>query len=48
MNAADSTSPRGIPSGRIVRPGESEDINEVSLMKWNWNKETFFVSNEVL
>ena len=22
---------------RIVRPGASEDINEVSLIKWNWN-----------
>ncbi len=22
---------------RIVRQGESEDINKVSLMKWNWN-----------
>ena len=30
--------PRGLPSGRIVRQGESdEDINKVSLMKWNWN-----------
>jgi len=22
---------------QLVRQGESEDINKVSLMKWNWN-----------
>jgi hypothetical protein len=29
--------PRGLPSGRVVRQGASEDINKVSLMKWSWN-----------